>query len=595
MAKNKNKLSIFTYFKRHKFVVCLYVFINIFAAASTVGITFSTAQAVAFLTHASYSLAITYFLVAFGFGLLQRIFWFCSDIIYDKYSVVILSEINLDLSKQAFKLNSETYANHDSGTFIQRIVNDPKDAIESLSDIVVMITEIISDFVMLVYIAMLNWIIGLIILVTVILCVIWEMFRNKVHHRYAKEVKKTNEKINSLTTQIVASEKDIKSISLEDKLSEVSKEYYDQHKKAYIKSNVVDALFFNSRNLLIEIAGVICMVLGVILVEKSLIVLASFIIIYSYHGHLYGFIWQLGNVWSKLTSIKINNERIFMLFDENFFITEKFGDKEVAITDGEIEFKNVSYTYKDYEVVSKDEKGKRIKQPYKKLVSSTKVFEDLNFKIKKNTTVAFVGQSGSGKSTLLSLMSKMYQVDGGEVLLDGVNINELSKHSLRNAISLVNQFPYIFDMTIKENLLLAKKDATDEEINQALKDAAIYDFVQTLNKGVDTKLGENGIKLSGGQKQRIAIARALLRNTSIILFDESTSSLDNFAQESIKESIDKLKGKSTIVIVAHRLSTIKDADVIYFLDKGEIVDSGSFDELFKKNQKFKTMFLAENI
>lgn len=231
----------------------------------------------------------------------------------------------------------------------------------------------------------------------------------------------------------------------------------------------------------------------------------------------------------------------------------------------------------------------------KVLTHENEIFNNLSFKIEPNTTVAFVGKSGSGKSTILSLMSKMYEVDGGEVLIDGVNINDLSKTSLRNAISLINQFPYIFDMTIKENLLLAKTDATDKEITQALKKAALYDFVNNLPKKLDTKIGENGIKLSGGQRQRLAIARALLRNSPIIIFDESTSSLDNFAQNSIKKSIDKMKGESTIIIVAHRLSTIKNADKIFYLDNGKIVASGTFDELYKNNKSFHNMFLAEEI
>ena len=150
-------------------------------------------------------------------------------------------------------------------------------------------------------------------------------------------------------------------------------------------------------------------------------------------------------------------------------------------------------------------------------------------------------------------------------------------------------------MTIKENLLLAKSNATDEEINEAIRKASLEDFVSTLPKGIETKVGESGIKLSGGQKQRLAIARALLRNSPIIIFDESTSSLDNFAQEEVKKSIDSLKGQSTIVIVAHRLSTIKNVDKIFFLDNGQIVDDGTFEELFERNQKFKAMFLAENV
>ena len=262
----------------------------------------------------------------------------------------------------------------------------------------------------------------------------------------------------------------------------------------------------------------------------------------------------------------------------------------------------VSYCYNDYEKENEEDeladtnkKSKNKKKQHRKIISTNQIFTDLNFKIQPNTTVAFVGKSGSGKSTILNLMSKMFEVDGGEVLIDGVNINDLSKETLRGSISLVNQFPYIFDMTIKENMLLAKPDATNEEIEKAIKDASFDDFITTLKKGVNTKVGESGVKLSGGQKQRLAIARALLRNSSIIIFDESTSSLDNFAQENIKRSIDGLKGKSTVVIVAHRLSTIKNVDKIFFLDEGKIIDSGTFDYLFENNEKFKNMFLAENI
>ena len=150
-------------------------------------------------------------------------------------------------------------------------------------------------------------------------------------------------------------------------------------------------------------------------------------------------------------------------------------------------------------------------------------------------------------------------------------------------------------MTIRENLLLAKRDASEEELKSAIKSASLSEFIDTLHDGLDTKVGESGIKLSGGQKQRLAIARALLRNSSIIIFDESTSSLDNFAQEEIKHSIDALKGKSTIVIVAHRLSTIRNVDKIFFLDEGKIEDIGTFEYLFENNVKFKNMFYAENL
>ena len=337
-------------------------------------------------------------------------------------------------------------------------------------------------------------------------------------------------------------------------------------------------------------------------IDKGLLTLAAFMIINSNKDSLYRIIWNTGYISNAIVDIKVSCDRMFALFDEKEFITEHFGKTNLKNIKGNIEFKNVSYSFKEYEYEDKNKdsklkkKDKKYKQSFKqKLISENKVFKDLSFKIKPHTTVAFVGKSGSGKSTILNLMSKMYEVDGGEVLIDGVNINKLNKKTLRNGISLVNQFPYIFDMTIKENLLLAKGDATDKEINDAIKKASLNEFVDTLPLGIDTKVGESGIKLSGGQKQRLAIARALLRKSSIIIFDESTSSLDNFAQEEVKKSIDNLKGKSTIVIVAHRLSTIKNVDTIFFLDNGEIVDSGTFDELFERNEKFKAMFLAENI
>ena len=223
------------------------------------------------------------------------------------------------------------------------------------------------------------------------------------------------------------------------------------------------------------------------------------------------------------------------------------------------------------------------------------MLKNLNFTIKPNTTVAFVGKSGSGKTTILNLISKLTDCKDGEVLLDNKNVKFLSKDYLRENISMVNQFPYIFDNSIRNNLLMVKKDATEEELIKACKDASIWDFISSLPKGLDTNVGESGIKLSGGQKQRLAIARSLLRKTKVILFDESTSSLDNFAQAEIKKSIDALSKNSTVIIVAHRLSTIKNADKIYFLEKGNIKGEGTFEELFANNQDFKNMFMVENI
>lgn len=600
MKKNKQKkISLMSYLSKYKFGLISYILVYLIAGACTVLQTIYMAQAISYITDLGNKLmlAIYTFLFVAGLVLVKRVCWFISNYLYQKYANNIMADMNLDLAKQAFRLSSKTYADHDTGTFVQRIVKDPELIVGMLANLVDFITDLLTSLVIVIYITTINIYIGIIIFAIVAVGLIMEYFRNKKKRVNRRDTRKKNDKINSLTTEIVRSEKDIKSLGLEEKLSEVSKSNYDEYKKSSYKTEMTDILFWSGRNFVVEFVGILMLALGVYFIDLGLLTLASFMIIYSNNGNLYSFIWILGNIADSFVEIRVCSERMMSLFDESIFPCEHFGAKAVENVKGEIEFKNVSYSYVEYESEENEKVKPKKKKAEKerKIESVNKIFDNLSFKIEPNTTVAFVGKSGSGKTTILNLMSKMYEVDSGEVLIDGVNINDFDKTSLRNAISLVNQFPYIFDMTIRENLLLAKKDATEEELESAIKRASLADFVGTLKKGLDTKVGESGIKLSGGQKQRLAIARALLRNSPIIIFDESTSSLDNFAQEDIKHSIDNMKGQSTIVIVAHRLSTIRNVDKIFFLDEGKIEDIGTFDELFENNVKFKNMFYAENL
>ncbi|MBQ3502417.1 MAG: ABC transporter ATP-binding protein [Clostridia bacterium] len=601
------KPSLGQYFAKYKIAILFYILVMLVASSSSIAITILSAKGIELITLSVFKKAIIYAFIVLGLSIFQRLMWFIANTLYIVYSNKIMSNLNYDLAKQSFKLNSKTFNDHDTGTFVMRIVNDPEQVVSKYADIIDIITEIITAFVMLVYILTLNSWIALIFVGVLIVGIICERYRVKLRRKNHKIVKKTQDKIHSLTTEIVRSEKDIKSLGLEQKLSEVSEENYVAYRKAKFRHSMTDSLFGHWRNFFIDTITTLALILGIVFIDKGLLTLAAFMVIKSNSNSLYRLIWNAGFISNCIVDIKVSTERMFALFDEKEFVTERFGKTNLDVIKGNIKFKNVSYTFKEYEYEDKNKldddksnKQKKLKKkskekPKPKLISENQVFKNLSFKIKPNSTVAFVGKSGSGKSTILNLMSKMYEADSGEVLIDGVNINKLNKQSLRNGISLVNQFPYIFDMTIKENLLLAKGDATDDEIIDSLTKASLREFIDSLPKGIETKVGESGIKLSGGQKQRLAIARALLRKSSIIIFDESTSSLDNFAQEEVKKSIDNLKGKSTIVIVAHRLSTIKNANKIFFLDSGEIVDSGTFEELFERNDKFRAMFLAENI
>ena len=206
---------------------------------------------------------------------------------------------------------------------------------------------------------------------------------------------------------------------------------------------------------------------------------------------------------------------------------------------------------------------------------------------------AIVGKSGSGKTTILSLISKLYDANSGEILLDGKNINTLTENSIHSNIGEISQAPYIFNASIKQNLLFVKPDATDDDLVKVLKDAQIYKDISKMPNGMDTEIGENGVKLSGGQKQRVAIARLLLMDSKVIIFDEATSALDNNSQNKIVEMLERYKDQKTIIIVAHRLSTIVNADKIYMLDDGKVIANGTHKQLMKNCKEYYNLYKLE--
>ena len=223
-------------------------------------------------------------------------------------------------------------------------------------------------------------------------------------------------------------------------------------------------------------------------------------------------------------------------------------------------------------------------------INSELVADASNLKIEPHKKIAIVGKSGNGKSTIFNLLLRYFDVTKGTITIDGTDIKSLTEESLRQNISIIRQTPFLFNMSIIDNLKLVKEDASLEEIKDVCKKAYIDEYIESLPNGYDTIIGEGGINLSGGQRQRLAIARTLLMNTKIILFDEATSALDNKSQEYIKRTIDSLVKDHTIIIVAHRLSTIKDADIINVIDEGQLVASGTHDYLLKNSNVYNELY-----
>ncbi|MDD3232425.1 MAG: ABC transporter ATP-binding protein [Clostridia bacterium] len=591
------KISLFTYIKRNKFMFGGYLLFTIFSYTLRLASVFLVAAFLAEITLLNFDLALNYLLVYAIILILSRIFFMIAGLFFIKMFTTATFEMKYDLVLRSFKLTSQTYSITPSGKFIDRISQDPERAIENLDDIIESLSLIINSLVAIIYIIFINLWISLIVIASFVGLVIFEIIKTKINYRNNKKLRMVSEDISSLISEIVRSEKDIKALNLEDELIEMSDKNLKKYKNACNKTYVQNETLSGIRNVFFEICLAAILIVGLIFVQNTYITIASFLFIFMNRDALNAAIYCLGNILEKASMCRLSSKRMFELFDENKFPIEQFGNAEILDCKGEIVFKDVCFYYdKDFNI---DDKNKKTDLKENEIISDEKIekrpiLKNLSFKIPAGKTVAFVGKSGSGKTTILSLISKLYTVKNGAIYIDDININDLSKESLRNNISMVNQHPYIFNETIKNNLLFAKKDATEEELWNVCKEANLDEFIKDLPKKLDTVIGENGIKLSGGQRQRLAIARAFLKKSKIILFDESTSSLDNHAQNDVKNSIEKLKNH-TVIIVAHRLSTIVNCDLIYFLEDGEIKDIGTFSELFERNEKFNSLFIAENI
>lgn len=576
--KSKNKIGILNYVKKYKWKVFIYILLIVLYNAGNIFTTIKLADFITEVSSAHYRNAVITGAVVVGVALLARILYFFSCDIYVKVKSDISYDIQVDLTKQFFKIKTQTFGNVKSGDFINRVCFDPENAMEQLDCVIDDFAMLMSFAITTIYILFLNVWVGLILVAFLIFLFVMENIKVHIKTKNSKLQKAEKDKMLGLVNEIVKSERDIKSLNLDDNLSKETEKCCGSYKKISKKRNTTDIFFWNFRQaVIIVMLGVVSLV-SIFLLKDGKLALTSFLYVLMNKNSLSEVVWIAGNIMSEFGEAKVCIKRMFEILDEDKYKVEQFGNLTPNFCKGKIEFNDVSFAYKD------DGQEKE-----------NVVLNNLSFEIKPNTTVAFVGKSGSGKTTILNLISKLTECNNGEVLIDGIDIKTLSKKFLRENISMVNQFPYIFDNTIRNNLLMVKQDATEEELIQACKDASIWEFISSQPQGLDTTVGESGIKLSGGQKQRLAIARSLLRKTKVILFDESTSSLDNFAQAEIKKSIDALSKNSTVIIVAHRLSTIKNADKIYFLEKGKISGEGTFEELFENNQDFKNMFMVENI
>ncbi|MBQ8633241.1 MAG: ABC transporter ATP-binding protein [Lachnospiraceae bacterium] len=489
----------------------------------------------------------------------------------------ISQHITFDLRNKMYghlqKMSQGFFTSNNQGDIITRMTSDIGGVERVISST---FTSILSNSITLICAVVImyreNWILATVGVLVIPLFVIPTRWAGKTRWTLTREAQECNDEINGILNETL-------SVSGQLLVKLFGKEMHEYNRyvtangrmvKLNIKESMAGRWFFVLIHTFSSVGPMLLYLVGGILMMKydSDLSVGDITVLVALLGRMYGPVNSLLNIQVEWIRSMALFTRIFEYFDMPVEIQNAPDAIVPAIANGNVVFKNVQFSYNP----------------------ERQILKNVNFELKSGNSIAIVGPSGSGKSTIINLIPRLYDVCGGEVTFDGIDVRKLDLEFLRRNIGIVSQETYLFNGTIRENLLYAKPDATEEELIEACKKANIYDFVQNQEKGLDTMVGNRGLKLSGGEKQRISIARILLKDPVLFIFDEATSALDSISEKKIQEAIDPIIHSRTSILIAHRLSTILAADEILVIKDGEIAERGTHSELLDDGGIYQELY-----
>jgi ATP-binding cassette subfamily B protein len=489
------------------------------------------------------------------------------------YGHVIGVRMQRDMRRDLFikyeNMSFKFFDTHKTGDLMSRLTNDLFDVSELAhhgpENLFLSVIMLVGSFIVLVNI---NLSLTLIMFSIVPFIILFTVLSRRSMMNAMRKSRREMAQINSTLENSVTGIRESKSYVAEK--HEIEKFNYTNGKFAFFRTKAMFSLglFHSVMTLLTDLLYLVVVFAGGIFLHRQIIDAGEFTAFILYITMFLDPIHRFVTLFEQLQEGMSG----FARYHETMCEIEEEDNGNVVLDDvrGEIVFDNVTFGYDG-------EEGKQ-------------VFESLSLSIEAGKTLALVGPSGGGKSTICNLIPRFYPINSGKITLDGIDVKDINLHSLRKNIGIVSQNIFLYDTTIKENIRYGRLDASDEEIIEAAKKANIHDFISSLDKGYDTEVGERGVKLSGGQRQRISIARVFLKNPKLLILDEATSALDNATEMQIQKSLEELSLGRTVIVVAHRLSTVKDADEIAVCDERGIVERGTHEELLALDGEYKKLY-----